>query len=93
MIKPVSFSEWAVPTVPVLKSNGSLHICGDYKVTFSEMALPDRYPFTKMDDLFAMLAAGETFTKLDIAHAYQQLVLDKDSSKLIMVNAPQGLFE
>ena len=30
--------------------------------------------------------------KLDLAHAYQQLVLDADSQKLVNINALKGLF-
>ena len=33
IIKPVQFSQWTAPIVPVLKRDGSIQICGDYKVT------------------------------------------------------------
>ena len=33
VIKPIQFSDWAAPIVPVVKSDGSIQICGDYKVT------------------------------------------------------------
>ena len=46
-----------------------------------------------MDDLHATLAGGENFTKGNLAHAYEQLVLDKDSSDLIMHNAWWGLLQ
>lgn len=32
-IEPVRFSEWAAPIVPVVKSDKSIRICGDYKLT------------------------------------------------------------
>ena len=33
VIEPVQFSDWAAPIVPVVKRDGSIWICGDYKVT------------------------------------------------------------
>ncbi|GFW10464.1 uncharacterized protein K02A2.6 [Trichonephila clavipes] len=32
IIEPVTYSDWATPVVPVIKQNGNLRICGDYKV-------------------------------------------------------------
>ena len=32
IIKPVEFSKWAVPIVPVVKKEGSVRICGDYNL-------------------------------------------------------------
>ena len=92
VIEPVQFSEWAAPIVPVLKNDGSIRICGDFKQTINQTAIPDKYPLPKVDDLLATEAGGETFTKLDLAHAYQQLVLDEESSKLATVNTHRGLF-
>ena len=43
--------------------------------------------------MFASLNGGEKFTKLDLAHAYQQLLLDEDSRRLLTVNTHRGLFE
>ena len=43
-------------------------------------------------DLFAKLAKGKTFTKLDLSHAYQQLKLHPDSKKYIVVNTHKGLY-
>ena len=39
------------------------------------------------------MAGGKSFTKLDLACAYQQLVLDEESSKLKMVSAYRGLYQ
>ena len=66
--------------------------CGNYKVTVNQIAIQDTYPFPKVDDLLAALSDGETSTQLDLTHSYQQLVLDKESTKLVIVNTPQILF-
>ena len=92
VIEPVQFSDWAAPIVPVLKSDGSLRLCGDYKQTVNKSAIVDKYPLPKVDDLLALLAGGMSFTKLDLAHAYQQLVLDEESSKLTTINTHRRLY-
>ena len=92
VIEPVQYSDWAATIVPVLKNDGSIRICGDFKQTINTAAIPDKYPLPRVDDLLATLAGGETFTKLDLAHAYQQLVLDEESSKLATINTHQGLY-
>ena len=39
----------------------------------------NNYPLPKTEDIFACLAGGQKFTKLYLAHAYQQLLLEPDS--------------
>ena len=36
IIKQVTFSDWATPIVPVPKADGTIRICGDYKVTITK---------------------------------------------------------
>ena len=79
VIEPVQFASWAAPIVPVEKTDGTIRICGDYKVTVNRAAELDKYPIPRIDDLFASLAGGERFTKLDLSHAYQQILLDPES--------------
>ena len=86
IIEPVQFSEWAAPIVPVLKPNGSVRICGDYKLTVNQAAKLDPYPLPHIEDLFARLAGGKCFTKLDIALAYQQIPLIEESRNSVTIN-------
>ena len=58
VISPVTFSKWAAPIVPVVKSDGKIRICGDYKLTINQAARVDKYPLPKADDLFASLSGG-----------------------------------
>ena len=58
----------------MLKSDKtSVRICGDFKLTVNQVSKLDRYPIPKIEDLFAQLAGGKSFTKLDLSQAYQQL--------------------
>ncbi|KAL5503444.1 hypothetical protein EMCRGX_G010396 [Ephydatia muelleri] len=92
IIEPVQFSEWAAPVVPVMKQDGSIRICGDYKLTVNSASDIESYPLPRIDDLLSSLAGARVFTKLDLAHAYLQLALDEESKKLVTVSTHKGLF-
>ena len=92
IIEKVPHSEWAAPIVAVPKKDGKFRICGDYKVTVNQALEIDQYPLPKPEDLFATLAGGKKFTKLDLSQAYQQLVLEDDSRKYLTINTHRGLY-
>ena len=92
VIEPVKFSDWATPIVPVTKSSGDIRLCGDYKLTANLASNLEQYPIPLIEDLFASLSGGKTFTKLDMSHAYEQLTLDEESKKLTTINTHKGLF-
>ena len=92
VVKKVGSSEWAAPIVPVPKKNGQFRICGDFKVTINQALDVDQYPLPKLEDLFASLAGGKKFSKLDLSQAYQQLPLDEESTKFVTINTHRGLY-
>ena len=57
-------SEWEALIVPASKTDGSIWICGDYKITISPVTKSNTYPFPGVEDLFANLAGGCLFTKI-----------------------------
>ena len=93
IITPVQHSEWAAPIVPIMKRDGSMHLCGDYKVTVNRVLTPDDYPLPRIEDIFAALQGGKLFSKLDLSQVYQQLPLDPDSKKFTTINTHKGLFQ
>jgi len=74
------------------KSDGNIQICGDYKLTVNQAARVDTYPLPEVEELFASLAGGTKFSKLDLAHAYQQVCLDESSKHFTTINTHHGLF-
>ena len=92
IIKQVTYSDWATPIVPVPKADGTVRICGDYKVTINQHLKVDHYPMPKAEDIFSTLNGGKKFTKLDLSQAYLQLALDEESQKLTTIHTHKGLF-
>ena len=92
VLEAVQFSEWAAPIVPVVKRDGSIRVCGDYKLTINQVAQVDTYPLPLVQDIFASLSNGKSFTTLNFAQAYQQLPLDTDSRPYTAINTHRGLF-
>ena len=92
-LEPVEISEWATPLVAVLKHDKkSVRICGDFRITVNPVSKLDRYPIPKIEDLFARLRKGRYFTNLDLSQAYQQLPINDDSKKFVVVNTHRGIF-
>ena len=92
VISPVQFSDWATPVVPVVKKSGEIRLCGDFKVTINPVLDIEHYPLPKIEDIFAELAGGTSFTKIDLAHAYQQLPVEESSRQFLTINTHKGLF-
>ncbi|XP_046428981.1 uncharacterized protein LOC124183886 [Neodiprion fabricii] len=90
---PVEYSDWGSPVMLVLKSDGSVRLCGDFKVTLNKYLEIDHYPLPKVEEVLETLRRGELFTKLDPSEAYQQLPLAKDSKKLVVISTHLGLFQ
>ena len=93
IIVPTKFLKWAAPIVPVIKSDGSIRICGDFKRIINKSARTEVYPLPRIDELFANLSGGQTFTNLDLSHAYLQLELEEESKELVTINTHKGLFK
>jgi hypothetical protein len=91
--EPVQYSEWASPLVPILKSSGSVRLCGDYKVTVNQFCESDNYPIPRIEDLYSELAGGKTFSKIDLSQAYFQIPIDESSQAYLTVNTHRGLFK
>lgn len=88
----VKYSEWAVPVIHILKWDGSIQLCGDYKLTVNTVSTLEQYPIPRVEDLFALLDGGKKFTKLDMSHTYQQIIMNENSKKYLMVNIHTELF-
>ena len=69
MFEPIAHSDWVAPTVLVIKPDGSIRICGDYKQIINRTSDCNKYPISGTEDVFTSLCRGEKFTKYDLSHA------------------------
>ena len=93
VLEKVQYSDWAAPIVPVPKANGGIRICGDYKLTVNPSLIVDQFLVPTAEDLFATLTGGQTFSKLDLSQAYQQVPLDPASRKYVTISTHKGLYQ
>ena len=93
ILSKVEYSEWATPIVPVVKRNGSVRVCGDFKVSVNRVLRAEQYPLPRIEDIFANLAGGKHFSKLDQRQAYHQMEVTEESKKYLTINTHKGLFQ
>lgn len=92
VIEKVSTSNWATPIVPILKKNGRIRICGDYKNTVNPHLVVDDHPFPTIDELLAKVANGIKFSKIDLAQAYLQMKIAPEHRELLTISTYKGLY-
>ncbi|XP_055910393.1 uncharacterized protein K02A2.6-like [Eupeodes corollae] len=86
-------SEWGTPLVPVLKSNGKIRVCADYKVTVNPYLENVNHPIPHVWDILNSLEGGELFIKLDFTAAYNQIRVDEETGKKLAWSTHQGIFQ
>ncbi|XP_046869134.1 uncharacterized protein LOC124461688 [Drosophila willistoni] len=91
ILVPIEYSDWATPIVPVIKKDGTIRICGDYKSTINKVIKQHGHQIPPMNSLLASVEGGSTFAKIDLAQAYQQLVVDEQSA--LMQTISPGIFQ
>ncbi|XP_070025343.1 uncharacterized protein [Nicotiana sylvestris] len=68
----LSVSSWGAPVLFVRKKDGSLRMCIDYR-QLNKVAIKNKYPLPRIDDLFDQLQGARFFSKIDLRSGYHQL--------------------
>ncbi len=91
VIQPSS-SPWASPVVLVLKKDGSLHFCIDYRKVNS-VTRKDAYPLPRVDDTLDILAGSKWFSTLDLLSGYWKVEVSPEDRDKTAFCTHEGLFE
>ena len=91
-LEKIDYSEWATPIVAVMKPDGSVRACGDYKVTLNPCLEVNQHPLSRIEECFKTMNDGKKFTKLDLAQACNQVQLEEASRELTVINTHKSLY-
>lgn len=84
-------SPWASPLHIVVKKDGSLRPCGDYR-RLNMQTEPDHYPLPNIADVTSYLHGAKIFSKLDLLKGYYQVPMHPEDIPKTAVTTPFGTF-
>ena len=84
-------TDWCAGMVPVVKKDGTVRICTDFK-QLNKAVKRERYVLPTIEDILHKLKGATIFSKLDATSGFFQLPLDEESKKLTTFITPYGRF-
>ena len=67
-----STSPWGAPVLFAKKKDETLRLCIDYR-QLNRVTIKNRYPLSRIDDLFDQLKGARVYSKIDLHTSYHQL--------------------
>ena len=92
IITPIESSTNASPVVWVIKKNGDIRMCADYKVHVNDKIASDAFPLPCIETIFCNMKGAKFFAKIDLKSAYWQIELEKKAKEISVINTSRGLY-
>ncbi|GJT96075.1 putative reverse transcriptase domain-containing protein [Tanacetum coccineum] len=70
-------SPWGAPMLFVKKKDGSFRMCIDYR-ELNKLTVKNRYPLSRINDLFDQLQGSSMYSKIDLRSGYHQLHIKEE---------------
>lgn len=93
VITKIDNSEWGTPVVPIVKPNGSIRLCADYKVTLNKIIKDVQHPIPIIEDILVEMNGGEIFCTLDVSQAYLHMMMEEGSAMMQTISTHKGTFK
>ncbi|GJW63488.1 putative reverse transcriptase domain-containing protein [Tanacetum coccineum] len=90
-IRPSS-SPWGASVLFVKKKDGSFRMCIDYR-ELNKLTVKNRYPLSRIDDLFDQLQGLSVYSKIDLRSGYHQLHIKEEDIPINAFRTRYGHFE
>ncbi|GJX98643.1 putative reverse transcriptase domain-containing protein [Tanacetum coccineum] len=90
-IRP-SLSPWGALVLFVKKTDGSFRMCIDYR-ELNNLTVKNRYPLSRIDDLFDQLQGSSVYSKIDLRSSYHQLRIREEDIPITAFRTRYGHFE
>ena len=87
-----SNSNWSSPCILVLKPDGSVRFCTDYRKV-NNVTKTDAYPIPRIDDCIDKIAKSNFLTKIDLVKGYWCVPLSDRAREISAFVTPSGLYE
>ena len=91
IIRP-SASPWNHPLVPVVKKDGSIRICLDFR-KMNESLPDDTYPIPSVQEILNQLGNNALYSTLDMRSSFHQIPLKESSCEKTAFTTPRGRWE
>ncbi|GKA00316.1 putative reverse transcriptase domain-containing protein [Tanacetum coccineum] len=92
-LPPARQVEFQIDLVPgVAPKYGSFRMCIDYR-ELNKLTMKNRYPLTKIDDLFDQLQGSKVYSKIDLRSGYHQLRIREEDIPKTTFRTHYGHYE
>ena len=92
VLRKVNRSEWAAPSFPIAKKNGTVRFISDFR-ELNKMIVRKPFPIPKIQDMLLKLQGFTYATSLDLNMGYYHITLDPASQRLCTIIMPWGKYE